>query len=126
LLYYVPPFWPQLSGVSYTLQQSIKNNSSNNGNNSNKSDKSNYFTWDNKHVNLTIVPNTAYKKIFYGMDYGPVNATYPWCTNTLGDVIEDMKIISQLTNRIRLYGMDCNMAHYTIEAVVKLNLNITI
>ncbi|CAG8641631.1 11072_t:CDS:2, partial [Racocetra fulgida] len=98
-----------------------KNNSSNNGNKS-----SDYFTWDKKPVNLTIVPNTAYKKIFYGINYGPVNATYPWCTNTLGDVIEDMKIISQLTNRIRLYGMDCNMAHYTMEAVVKLNLNITI
>src|SRR6266542_4329333 len=61
-----------------------------------------YFTWDKKPVNLTITPNPAYKKIFYGVNYGPVNATFPWCTNTLGDVIEDIKLISQLTNRIRL------------------------
>ncbi|CAG8597212.1 32506_t:CDS:2 [Racocetra persica] len=49
----------------------------------NSSNDTQYFTWDNKPVNLTIIPNAAYKKIFYGMDYGPVNATYPLCGNTL-------------------------------------------
>ncbi|CAG8811548.1 8095_t:CDS:2 [Cetraspora pellucida] len=101
----------------------ISNKSSNSGNNSSGT---NYFTWDNKPVNLTIIPNVAYKKVFYGINYGPVNASYPWCTNTLGDVIEDVKMISQLTNRIRLYGMDCNVAHYTMEAIIKLKLNMTI
>ncbi|CAG8483854.1 7394_t:CDS:2 [Acaulospora colombiana] len=85
-----------------------------------------YYTWDNKPVNLTIIPNANFKKAFYGMNYGPVNASFPWCGNTLGDVIEDIKLVSQLTNRIRLYGMDCHMAEYTLEAILLLKLNITI
>ncbi|CAG8488034.1 12416_t:CDS:1 [Funneliformis caledonium] len=85
-----------------------------------------YFTWDKKPVNLTITPNPALKKAFYGINYGPVNATFPGCTNTLGDVIEDVKLISQLTNRIRLYGMDCHMSDWTLEAIKLLKLDMTI
>ncbi|CAG8666483.1 7013_t:CDS:1, partial [Scutellospora calospora] len=111
-----------IGGVAYF----IKNSNNNYLINSKKFPNAKYFTWDKRPVNLTIIPNTAYKKVFYGMNYGPVNASYPWCSNTLGDVIEDVKLISQLTNRIRLYGMDCNMADYTMEAIVKLKLNMTI
>ncbi|CAG8492899.1 9722_t:CDS:2 [Paraglomus brasilianum] len=85
-----------------------------------------YFTWDHKPVNLTITPNPALKKSFWGINYGPVNATYPWCGNTLGDVIEDIKLLSQLTSRIRLYGMDCQMANMTIWAIKILNVNMTV
>ena len=85
-----------------------------------------YYTWDNKPVSLTITPNPALKKSFWGMNYGPVNATYPWCGNTLGDVIEDIKLLSQLTSRIRLYGMDCQMANMTIWAIKILKVNMTV
>ncbi|RHZ64067.1 hypothetical protein Glove_326g31 [Diversispora epigaea] len=92
----------------------------------NNSSPNKYFTWDKKPVNLTIVPNPNLKNILYGINYGPVNASYPWCTNTLGDVIEDIKIVSQITNRIRLYGMDCHAVEWTLEAINLLKLNITI
>lgn len=85
-----------------------------------------FLTWDNKVVDLKITQNPAYKKSLYGLNYGPVNASYPGCTNTLGDVIEDVKLLSQLTNRLRLYGMDCNAANYTLQAIELLGLNMTI
>ncbi|CAG8496933.1 6572_t:CDS:2 [Paraglomus occultum] len=75
---------------------------------------------------LGLVVLLALHKSLYGINYGPVNATYPWCTNTLGDVIEDIKLLSQLTNRIRLYGMDCQMANMTLWAIKLLNVNMTV
>lgn len=112
-----------------TNNNSDNNNNPTNNPNQNPDGSGNttqYFTWDNKPVNLTINPDPNIKKSFYGVNYGPVNASYPWCGNTLGDVIEDIKLVSQLTSRIRLYGMDCHMAEYTLEAILLMKLNITI
>jgi exo-beta-1,3-glucanase (GH17 family) len=126
-----------IGGISYAvLQKSGSNASSSNSSSANGDDSSSsgsgsgsgptFLTWDNKTVNLKITQNPAYRKSFYGINYGPVNGSYPWCTNTLGDVIEDMKLLSQLTNRIRLYGMDCNAANYTLQAIELLGLNMTV
>jgi len=49
----------------------------------------------------------------------------PWCGVQLQDVINDVNLISQLTNRIRLYGMDCDQAALTLEAINALHLNQT-
>lgn len=119
------------AGVAYLVKSNKSSNTSTDSSNNNigsggNSSPNKYFTWDNKPVNLTIVPNPQLKKVLYGINYGPVNATFPWCTNTLGDVIEDVKILSQITNRIRLYGMDCHAADWTLEAIQLLKLNMTI
>jgi len=126
-----------IGGISYVLIHKSGSNSSTSSDDSSSgsgsgSDTNNsssgltFLTWDNKTVNLKITPNPAYKKSLYGLNYGPVNASYPGCTNTLGDVIEDVKVLSQLTNRIRLYGMDCNAANYTLKAIELLGLNMTV
>jgi exo-beta-1,3-glucanase (GH17 family) len=44
----------------------------------------------------------------------------------VGDVIEDLKILSQLTTRIRLYGMDCNQVNLLEEAIDLLKVDITL
>jgi len=49
----------------------------------------------------------------------------PWCGATLQPVINDMMLISQITNRVRLYGMDCNQADLTFQAINALGLNKT-
>ncbi|KAG9290444.1 hypothetical protein G9A89_007175 [Geosiphon pyriformis] len=85
-----------------------------------------FLTWDGKTVDLKIKKDNKYKNSLYGLNYGPVNATWPSCGNTLGDVIEDIKVLSQLTRRIRLYGMDCNMVNYTLLAVEYLNLDVSV
>ncbi|CAG8514834.1 9163_t:CDS:2 [Ambispora gerdemannii] len=85
-----------------------------------------YYTNDGKPVNLTITPDPRLHKSFYGINYGPILALFPWCTNTLGDTIEDLKVLSQLTNRLRLYGMDCNMLNFTVQAIDLLKLDMTV
>ncbi|RKP07789.1 glycoside hydrolase superfamily [Thamnocephalis sphaerospora] len=77
-------------------------------------------------TNLTIVPSPDLPKSFYGITYTPLNAQYPECGGTLGDVIEDVKVLSQLTTRLRLYGMDCEQATHTLEAIKQLKVNVKI
>ncbi len=42
------------------------------------------------------------KQSFYGVAYTMMDALYPDCNEGLPSVIEDMQVLSQLTNRIRL------------------------
>ncbi|KAG0219432.1 hypothetical protein BGX33_003021 [Mortierella sp. NVP41] len=70
-------------------------------------------------------PNPNLHKSFYGLDYNPAKTIMPWCGANLQDVINDINVISQLTNRVRLYGMDCAQADLTFQAINLLNLNAT-
>ncbi|KAF9941462.1 hypothetical protein BGZ67_005044 [Mortierella alpina] len=72
-----------------------------------------------------FTPNPNLHKAFYGIDYNPAKALMPWCGVTLQNVVDDIILISQLTNRIRLYGMDCSQADLTFQAIAALNLNTT-
>ncbi|KAF9962968.1 hypothetical protein BGZ70_007746 [Mortierella alpina] len=73
-----------------------------------------------------FTPNPSLHKAFYGIDYNPAKALMPWCGLTLQNVVDDMILVSQLTNRIRLYGMDCSQADLTFQAITALNLNTTL
>lgn len=46
----------------------------------------------------------------------------PWCGADLQSVINDINLMSQLTNRIRLYGMDCDQANLTFQAIKLLKV----
>ncbi|GJJ77772.1 hypothetical protein EMPS_10131 [Entomortierella parvispora] len=70
-------------------------------------------------------PDPNLHKSFYGLDYNPAKSLMPWCGMQLQDVINDVNLISQLTNRIRLYGMDCDQAALTFQAINLLKLNET-
>ncbi|KAF8945377.1 hypothetical protein BGZ47_002793 [Haplosporangium gracile] len=70
-------------------------------------------------------PNPNLHKSFYGLDYNPAKTIMPWCGAGIQDVINDINVISQLTNRVRLYGMDCGQADLTFQAINLLNLNMT-
>ncbi|KAF9145359.1 hypothetical protein BGX30_009369 [Mortierella sp. GBA39] len=72
-----------------------------------------------------FTPDPNLRKAFYGVDYNPAKAMMPWCGATLQPVINDMMLISQITNRVRLYGMDCNQADLTFQAIGALGLNKT-
>ncbi|KAF8939879.1 hypothetical protein BGZ47_008027, partial [Haplosporangium gracile] len=72
-----------------------------------------------------FTPDPNLRKAFYGVDYNPAKAMMPWCGATLQPVIYDMMLISQITNRVRLYGMDCNQADLTFQAINALGLNKT-
>ncbi|KAG0329365.1 hypothetical protein BGZ99_002371 [Dissophora globulifera] len=72
-----------------------------------------------------FTPNPNLHKSFYGIDYNPAKSLMPWCGVTLQNVVDDVILMSQLTNRIRLYGMDCQQADLTFQAISALNLNST-
>ncbi|KAF9155342.1 hypothetical protein BG015_010188 [Linnemannia schmuckeri] len=74
------------------------------------------------HVNTTIIPDPNLRKVFYGIDYTPRGSQEPDCRVNLGNVIEDLKILSQLTSRIRLYGMACRQAENVMKALQYLDL----
>lgn len=76
-------------------------------------------------ANLTITP-IGVQKAFYGMGYTSNGAQYPWCGVTLDQVIEDLKLMSQLTSRVRLYGNDCNQTGLVLGAIQALKLQMTI
>lgn len=66
------------------------------------------------------------RKIFYGVDYSPLNVQYPSCGVTQRDVTLDIAILSQITDKIRLYGTDCRQAEYVLNAFIDLDVNMTL
>ncbi|KAJ2958372.1 hypothetical protein NQZ79_g6051 [Umbelopsis isabellina] len=74
--------------------------------------------------NTTIQDNPSYTRSFWGIDYTPRGAQMDLgCTVTQNDVIEDLKILYQLTPRIRLYGMDCNQANLVLNGMNALGID---
>lgn len=64
-------------------------------------------------------------KVFPGMDYTPYKTQYPDCMSdppSQNNVTRDVAVLSQLTNKIRLYGTDCNQIEMVIHAVRQLKL----
>ncbi|KAG0285528.1 hypothetical protein BGZ98_005475, partial [Dissophora globulifera] len=74
-------------------------------------------------VNATIVADSNLSKVFYGIDYTPRGSQEPDCKVNLGHVIEDLKVLSQMTTRIRLYGMACQQTETVLKAIEYLGLD---
>ncbi|KAI8339972.1 glycoside hydrolase superfamily [Chlamydoabsidia padenii] len=61
---------------------------------------------------------------FYGIDYTPIGAQLEFgCSVTQEDVVEDLKILHQMTPRLRLYGFDCDQAHLVMNGMKMLNID---
>ncbi|KAF9973921.1 hypothetical protein BGZ73_002820 [Actinomortierella ambigua] len=73
-------------------------------------------------INKTITPTPGLAKIFYGLDYTPRGSQEPNCHNSFPEIVEDIKVLSQLTTRIRLYGMGCDQAIMVLKAIEFLEL----
>ncbi|KAG0334716.1 hypothetical protein BG004_000292 [Podila humilis] len=69
-----------------------------------------------------FTPDPNLRKAFYGVVYNPAKSLMPWCGATLQAVINDVILMSQITNRIRIYGMDCNQAALVFEAIKLLKV----
>lgn len=65
-------------------------------------------------------------QVFWGVDYAPLNVQYPSCGANQREVTLDIALLSQVTNRIRLYGTDCRQAEYVLNAIMDLELNMTL
>ncbi|KAG0257590.1 hypothetical protein BG011_003870 [Mortierella polycephala] len=73
-----------------------------------------------------FTPDPNLRKAFYGVAYNPAKSLMPWCGVTLQAVIDDLILISQITNRVRLYGMDCQQADLTFQAIKALGLKMEV
>ncbi len=72
-----------------------------------------------------LMNNPGLHKVFPGMDYTPLDAQYPACLSkpvNQNEVTKDVAVISQMTNRIRLYGTDCNQTEMVLHAIDRLDL----
>ncbi|ORZ09308.1 glycoside hydrolase superfamily, partial [Absidia repens] len=65
------------------------------------------------------------KRSFWGIDYTPTGAQLEYgCGVTQDDVIEDLKLLHQLTPRLRLYGLDCDQGHFVMNGMKMLNIDL--
>lgn len=64
---------------------------------------------------------------FYGLNYEPfgTDAT-SGCTANITAVMEDIKLLSQLTTRIRLAGSSCNETALVLDAITRTNTDLTV
>ncbi|RCI15845.1 hypothetical protein L249_1708 [Ophiocordyceps polyrhachis-furcata BCC 54312] len=72
-----------------------------------------------------LLNNPNLKRVFPGMDYTPYKTQYPNCVDdppSQNNVTRDVAVLSQLTNKIRLYGTDCNQTEMVIHAVRQLKM----
>lgn len=101
--------------------------------NNNKSDSGSKSTSDDEKGDLDknsdeikkLLNNPDLHKVFPGMDYTPFNSQYPYCIHdppSQNNVTRDIAVLSQLTNKIRLYGTDCNQTQMVIHAIDRLDL----
>jgi len=63
---------------------------------------------------------------FYGFAYTPLNVQMPSCGAVQANVTEDIQLLSQLTNRIRLYGADCNQSALVLEAIKQTKVDMKV
>ncbi|KAK3835635.1 MAG: glycoside hydrolase superfamily [Linnemannia gamsii] len=78
--------------------------------------------------NGNVLPNDPHKlkRVFYGMAYVPLNAQVPNCYNTQQTIDDELQLLVQATKRVRLYGTDCNVLRYTIDAIQRLKLDLQV
>lgn len=72
-----------------------------------------------------LLNNPDLHKVFPGMDYTPLNSQYPDCMHnppSQNNITRDVAVLSQLTNKIRLYGTDCNQTQMVVHAIDRLDL----
>ncbi|KAK4986070.1 hypothetical protein LTR50_005530 [Elasticomyces elasticus] len=76
-----------------------------------------------------LMNNPNLHRVFPGIDYTPLNAQYPFClvdAPSQNNITQDVAMLSQLTNAIRLYGTDCKQTEMVLHAIDRLNLNSTV
>ncbi|KAF5017131.1 hypothetical protein F66182_10979 [Fusarium sp. NRRL 66182] len=72
-----------------------------------------------------LLDNPNLHRVFPGMDYTPQNVQYPDCLHnppSQNNITRDVAVLSQLTNKIRLYGTDCNQTEMLLESLDRLEI----
>ncbi|KAA1476228.1 glycoside hydrolase [Dentipellis sp. KUC8613] len=116
-------------GIGVGVSQSHKsssNRSASSSSSSSSSDSNSPVKQTDPNDPSTFVKDSRLKQSFYGIAYTPAGSQLPNCGNSLGDVIQDIQLLSQLTTRIRLYGADCNQSALVLEAIKQTKVNMQV
>jgi glucan 1,3-beta-glucosidase len=52
----------------------------------------------------------------------PQNVLLPTCGASLSNITHDIQLLSQLTNKLRLYGSNCNQTSLVLQAIRDTNV----
>ncbi|KAL7948089.1 glycoside hydrolase [Trichoderma barbatum] len=95
-----------------------------NGSGSNSDDDSGDLNINSKEIKA-LLNNPDLHKVFPGVDYTPLNTQYPDCLHnppSQNEITRDVAVLSQLTNKIRLYGTDCNQTQMVLHSISQLEM----
>lgn len=76
-----------------------------------------------------LMDNPDLHKVFHGIDYTPLNAVYPECIKWVpsqNNITRDIAVMSLLTDKIRLYGNDCNQTEMVFHAIDRLGVDMKV
>lgn len=66
------------------------------------------------------------RNVFYGLNYAPANVIQPLCGANIDDVMLDIAVLSRVTTRIKLYGMQCDQLKLVLSSIQDLGVNLTV
>ncbi|KAI5776730.1 glycoside hydrolase superfamily [Geopyxis carbonaria] len=78
---------------------------------------------------IKLMDNPKLHKVFHGIDYTPLNGVYPECLKWVpsqNNITRDIAVMSKLTDKIRLYGNDCNQTQMVLHAIDRLEVDMKI
>lgn len=76
-----------------------------------------------------LLNNPSLHKVFHGMDYTPLGGIYPDCLTwpaTQNNITRDIAVMSLLTDKIRLYGNDCNQTEMVMHSIDRLGVDMKV
>lgn len=74
-----------------------------------------------------IEQDSRLHKVFWGMNYEPFGTDAGvGCTANITGVMEDVKVLSQLTTRVRLGGSACNETALVLDAIARTEVDMTV
>jgi exo-beta-1,3-glucanase (GH17 family) len=76
-----------------------------------------------------LMNNPDLHKVFHGMDYTPLGGIYPECITyppTQNNITRDVAVLSLLTDKVRLYGTDCNQTEMVLHAIDALGIDMKV
>lgn len=74
-----------------------------------------------------IEQDSRLHKVFWGMNYEPFGTDAgAGCTANITGVMEDVKVLSQLTTRVRLGGSACNETALVLDAIARTEVDMTV
>ena len=119
-----------VGGITGAIVYLVKFRNSGSGSSSNSSSDSDSGSSNGRNgfgaTSSNLKVDSSLKKIFPGMDYTPLNSQYPGCGAIQENITADVAILSQLTNKVRLYGTDCDQINMTMKAIQDLKVDMTV